>query len=370
LAFLSKSELVDLMENPGDRCVSIYMPTQKAGAETQQNAIRLKNLLKEAEEKLSEAGMRSVEAREMLKPAEDLLQREEFWQHQEDGLALFIAPGSFKTYRLSREFEELVMVAENFYVKPLLPLLTTEGRFFVLTLSQGGVKLLEGDRSTLTEVNVDELPDNLADALRFDDPEKQLQWHTGTATPAGQGDRPAMFHGHGVGDEDEKERIQRYFQKIASALQDTIAAETRPLVLVGLDFLLPIYRQVNRYPHLVEEGITINPEVLNQEELHSRAWEVVEPFFTQKREEALDRFRISAGRGSEQASTNLEEIVQAAYGKRVETLFVPLGGRQWGRYDLADNKVELHNEPQAGDEDLLDFAIQAHNPEWRRSLPA
>jgi len=50
-----------------DRCVSLYMPTHRAGRETEQDPIRYKNLLREAEERLMANGLRSPEVQEMLK---------------------------------------------------------------------------------------------------------------------------------------------------------------------------------------------------------------------------------------------------------------------------------------------------------------
>jgi hypothetical protein len=45
-----REDLMELISEQKGICVSIYMPTHRAGSETQQDPIRLKNLLKEAEE--------------------------------------------------------------------------------------------------------------------------------------------------------------------------------------------------------------------------------------------------------------------------------------------------------------------------------
>jgi hypothetical protein len=356
VTLISRDDLQHLIQKKGDPSVSIFMPTHRGGADVQQDPIRLKNLLKQAEADLTGLGLRASEARRLLEPAQDLLSQEAFWQHQADGLALFVDGEGVKTYRLPRKFPELVVVGDRFYSRPLIPILTPDGEYYVLTLSQGGVRLFEGTRHTFDDLDVDSLPKDLSDALKYDDPEKQLQWHTGTASPGGQGDRPAMFHGHGVGTDDEKDRIRRYFQKVDAGLKDAIAGEHAPLVLAGLEHLQPIYREANSYPYLVEEGITTNPEDLAGDPLHRQAWKVVEPIFKRRFDQALDRYQMLAGRGDAAASTGLEEIVQAAYGKRVETLFIPMGVRRWGSYDEAHNRIELHDEPQPGDEDLLDFA--------------
>jgi len=46
---VSRNELKDLMERHQGPCVSIFLPTHRAGKEIQQGPIRLKNLLREAE---------------------------------------------------------------------------------------------------------------------------------------------------------------------------------------------------------------------------------------------------------------------------------------------------------------------------------
>jgi hypothetical protein len=49
-------------------CVSIYMPTHRTGVETQQDPIRLKNLLGKAEKELSDRGMGRRDVQKMLEP--------------------------------------------------------------------------------------------------------------------------------------------------------------------------------------------------------------------------------------------------------------------------------------------------------------
>jgi hypothetical protein len=51
---------------------------------------------------------------------------------------------------------------------------------------------------------LEDVPTSIAEALKYDDPEKNLQFHTGT-TGGGGGERSAMFHGQGAGN-DEQER--------------------------------------------------------------------------------------------------------------------------------------------------------------------
>ena len=53
----------------------------------------------------------------------------------------------------------------------------------------------------------------------------------------------------------------------------------------------------------------------------------------------------------------VEQIISAAREGRVDTLFVSRESHVWGALDDASGDVELHDNCQAGDDDLLDFAV-------------
>ena len=201
-------------------------------------------------------------------------------------------------------------------------------------------------------VGLHNVPRSLSDALKYDDREKQLQFHTRTPTAAVE--RAAMFHGQGVGTDDAKDNILRFFHQVDDGLHKLVRKEQTPLILAGVEYLFPIYREANSYPYLIDQGITGNPEGLKAEELHEQALKIVEPYFLKTQEEAMAQYKQLAG--SERASNSLNAIVQRAYDGRIEILIVAVGIRQWGFFDLKTRMVHLHPEAEPGDEDLLDFA--------------
>ena len=172
---LSKDELRLLIDKGKAPCLSIYMPTHKAGAEVQQNSIRLKNLLKEAEDRLVAGGRRAADVEKLLEPVQTLVKNNPFWRQQSTGLALFLCPGFFRYYRLPVGFLPSVVLAERFNIKPLLPLFNTEGRFYVLALSQKDVRLLECTRYSVKETRPEGVPRNIDEVLKYDVFEKQLR---------------------------------------------------------------------------------------------------------------------------------------------------------------------------------------------------
>jgi hypothetical protein len=352
MRIFTRDELRILTASSQAPCVSIYMPTHRVSTENQQDRTRLKNLIRQAADSLQVYGLRATAAEALLEPASKLLGAIPFWKDKRDGLALFISPGVFRQYQLPTTFESLVVVAHRFHFKPLLTFLGGN-EFFVLALSQNAVRLFEGSRFGLSAVEDPEgMPKSLTDALKYEDLEKQMQFRTGTGGTGGKGARPAMFHGQET--EDTKDRIQRYFRKIDQGLHDLLMEAQAPLVLAGVEYLLPIYKEINTYQHLLNGGITGNPEGVGPEELHRQAWTLVEPYFKREQEQAAGRYRQLAGTG--RTSHDPKEIVPGAYHGRVELLFVAVGRQQWGDYDPGVNRVDLVVSPQPGSFDLLDLA--------------
>jgi len=346
MRILSREELRTLIESPQQPMVSIYMPAHRTG-DSEQDPIRLKNLLRDAENQLISNGIHMQDASKLLKPAQQLLSDSYFWQHQGDGLAIFLSPEIFQYYRVPHSFQELVVVAERFHIKPLLPLFSEDGAFYVLAVSQNRVRLLQCTRYYVREVTPEAVPESLAEALKYDQPEKQQQFHT---TGAG----PAMFHGQGVGKDDDKVNILRYFQQVDRGLHELLREERVPLVIAAVDYLHPIYREANTYAHLLEEAIEGNPDELSTEELQERAWAIVQPYFERGRTDALEQYGEAVSKGL--ATNDVKQAVLAAYDGRISTLFVALGIQQWGSFDLGSRKIRLYEESRPGVEDLLDFA--------------
>ena len=346
-------ELTQFLTSYPGWCVSLFMPTHRTGRETEQDPIRFKNLLREVEESLLAKGLRVPDIQEMLKPAQRLLQEPGFWQHQSQGLAVFFTTAEFHAYRLPLPFDELVMISSRFHLKPLLPFFTSDGHFYILALSQNQVRLLEGTHRTVDEVDMESKLPGLAEALQYERFDKQIQSHSVTSSGRA-GDRGAVFHGPDLSDED-KNRILRWFHKIDDELPNVLIGGQSPMVLAGVKYYFPIYKEANSYPHLLEEGIPGNPDDLSPEELHAQAWPLVQPFFMKAQQDAFAQYAQLAGTGK--ATADVQEAVLAAHHGRVDVLIVPIGAQVWGRFDPITNTVHVHQNLEAGDGDLLDLAV-------------
>lgn len=345
---LTLDQIKELAQQSASPSISIFLPTHRAGRETQQDPIRLKNLLRDAEKQLLDGGMRPREANSLLQSAQALLDDVNFWNHQHDGLAVFMAADDFHYYPLPFSVEELLVIAQSYYVKPVLPLFTNNGHYYILAISQNEVRLFDGTRYGVSQIALpDGIPANMEEALRLDDPQKTLQMH-----PGGGG---GMFHGQGPGDEQQKVWIEQYLNLVDASLKEIFREQNAPLVLAGVDYLLPMYRKVSGYQNVMEEGITGNPEHLRPEELQEQAWRIVETYFQQETKKTVEQYQQLAG--TDKATDNVEEIVAAAFNGRVDKLIVSVEHQIWGAFNPKDGKVTRSSNGQSKKHNLalLDF---------------
>lgn len=356
---INKGELNRLMAAPEGLCVSIYIPTYRKGPEVDQNPIRFKNAVKQAETTAKKASANNPsEISRILDPARKLLAEKDFWMNQDRSLAVFLAENIYSYYRLGVDIRDpLIVVNDRFHLKPLLAQFTSDAYFYLLAVTLKGAQLYECTRYDIKKLPVKDMPAGLADALKYDVDHEQVQWHTGSgARPDGGKKRAAIYHGQNAA-EVKNEQILQYFQAIDKSIRPYLK-ENRLVLFTGFDHHFPLYKQANTYPHLIADtAVTKNPADLKEDQLHDAAWEAIAPHFRRDYEAAVENYHNYKGTG--RVGTDLKQIIHSAMTGRVEYLIVGVGIHQWGKYDTSSDEIILHEEKRPLDQDLIDLAAFA-----------
>lgn len=344
----SKSDLMQLVDRYEPPCVSLFMPTHSRGSARRQDDIRLKNLVREAEHELKRRDVSpGVVVRQLLHNVEQIPQDLQFWRHRSQGMAVYCSPELFRRFILPLPPREIVLVSDHFHISPLVPLLHSNGRFFVLALTKDSADLYEATRYSLVERD---LPKGAP--LSLDDARPPLQYHSHHTSAAGNGkSEETIFHGHGGADDREKADVANFFKRqVEPAVSDILRDQHAPLVLACVDYLATLYRAANSYPHLVSNYVSGSPSEVSENLLREKAWEVAAPVLRNVELQARDKFEHLAGTDRTQATTQL--VVESACRGRVDTLFVPMqltGGPQ--AVKPMSNEAELVEE--AAEQTLL-----------------
>lgn len=335
-------------------CISIYMPLHPTGPQTRENVIRCRNLLDDAEEQLRDHGLRTPDAKALLAPARDYLNEGPLFQEQSQGLAMFLAPGIFYHFRVPLRLDEMVIVDHHFHLKPLMPLLEGDGRFYVLAASLKRVRLFEGTNYTIHQVHPESLPEDLINTLQ---PLPEPVTGNESPTPlSGAGPGEAIFRGQGaMGDSQRMDgEVRNYFERINRGLRQFFRVEREPLVFAGSEKHFAVFKSTCTYRHIVDQPIIGAADSFDARQLHDRAWPLVEPIFRRERDERLERFCNLIGTGT--ASNRAELVLMAARQGAVDAIFLARGAQVWGKIDESADEIYVHDERQPGDTDLLEHA--------------
>lgn len=345
---ITRDDILGLAKQKNDVSISIYLPTHRKGEEVQQDPIRLKNLLAEARKQLKDKNVADKRIEKLLEEPRKSLDQPSFWRHNDKGLALFISEEDFEFYRIPHSFGERVMISDHFLITPLIPMISLEGSFCVLALSQKNIRLLKARRDSVEEIELQDAPESLEEFLKYDVNEAHLQHHSG------QGDGLAIFHGQGGSKDTNTEEIISYLKAVENEVTSVMRKRNDPLILAGVNEAVAEYRKVNHYSRLIEQTVSENPDPKSNEEIRDEGWKIIQSYFLQDMYNDIKRFGDLSG--SEKQSDNLTNIVEAAYYGKVESLFVPVGEHSWGWFDEERDVVHHSTTPKDGEHDLINMA--------------
>jgi hypothetical protein len=325
----TRAEVERLLDERDPACVSIYLPTSEIPQEIEGDRIALRNLAGAAADQLTAAGTARDAIAEIADALASLEEDDDFWSVQARSLAVFASPSGLRTFRLPNRLTEHVEVGDRFYVKPLLRAITFPQTAFVLALASGSVRLVEvtADRAPFVVV-VPGMPTDAASA----------------AGKASIGTRSPMM-ARLQGAEGQKVRLRQYARKVDQALRGVLTGLELPLILAATEPLESIYRSLNSYPHLVEDGISGNPEATSEADLAAAARALLDDVYARelaKVGEAFDqRF------GQDRASSDLATVARAATYGAVGTLLVDIDEKVPGHVDEETGEMVLSSDDAA-----------------------
>jgi hypothetical protein len=348
---LNQDNAAELWEPREPPCLSLYQPTHRHRPDSQQDPIRFRNLVKALEKSLLEEHPKS-EIRPLLAPFLALADDRDLWNRTSDGLAVLGAKGIFRVYGLPRPVAELAVVADSFHTKPLMRMLQSADRYQVLAVNRQAIRLFEGDRDALDEIEPAQgIPRTITEALG----EELSEPHQTVASYGGAGGSgSAVHHGHGGKESEVDVDAERFFRAVdRGVLERHSRPSGLPLILAALPEHHQMFHEVSHNPFLLEASIDVHPDALSStEELRRRAWSLVEPRYLGRLAALVEQFGNARSRGL--GEEQLAHVAKAVVGGRVATLLIEARREVPGRIDAATGDVVYDDLADPEVDDVLD----------------
>ncbi|MCA9189084.1 MAG: hypothetical protein R3E01_14670 [Pirellulaceae bacterium] len=347
----TRGNLEELIRWEQPPCVTLQMPTHPAGRDGEQDVIRLKNLVREAEQKLERRGVRPAEARDLLAFVSDLPADKPYWGDRQLGLAIFVARKLRRLYRVPITLPESVTVGKRFSVRSLLPLLEDECSYHVLTLSENHVSLYEGDSACVKRIALAGLPENLQAFLNIDGVDRGAQVHS-AAGGGTNGKQAAVFHGQGGESETAMSELKSYCRAVDQSVSNYLSGRGSPLLLAAVTRLATVYRSCNTYPSLLAVELSGNYDRVSPYQLFEAAWQSLQATRLEPSKKMLGRYLEKVG--TAHVLDDPEGIVTAAADGRIEGLLYDPRAEVYGYID--DQLHETRITGRSEDDDLVNLA--------------
>lgn len=330
----TRSILEDLLRAKGP-WVSLYCPLSGGGPHARGDRLRYRNLVRDARRRLEARETPPADARGI----EDVLRAigadHGVFSAGAPGLVVLASPGGARSWHLPDAVAPAVAVDERPYLEPLIPFVSPPVHFYTVALSLHGTRLWSCDRYEARPLPLpSDAPTRLEDVAGWEIEEQHLQLHDirpgKTGPPGNAGNRP-IFHGQGGGNDDREVDVEKFIRAVAAAVDEAIPHPDAPVVLACDPAVEPFFRRCTRLSDVVEPALRGNHEHSDDTAVHAAAWSVVASRF--EAIERATRARFADLRGTGRTAERIEEVVPAACGGRVDTLFVREGARVRGIFD-------------------------------------
>jgi len=328
-------------------CISLYQPTDRHIPQTDKDLIRFKNLVEKVEQSLRKK-YEKKEVEQRMMPFYELREDLDFWRHVGDGLAIFASPDKCIIYRLQRPVEEFAVVADSFHIKPLIRIFQSADRYHLLGLNREEFTLFEGTRYHIEKVDLHpDVRNTIEEAVGSEYEEKKV-------TPTGSGPRDqTMMHGFGSKKDVIHKVTEKFFRIVDQEVFTHVSQPMQlPVYLVALDEYHHLFHKVSKNPFVREQGIKIDYQALDLNDLKDAAWEVLEPIYLEKTQKLVDQFEVAHSR--DEGSDDIAQVARAATEGRIHQVLLESDKIYPGKVDMETGELKEANIENPEIDDVLD----------------
>lgn len=292
-----KEKLKKLATERSNPCITISINTHRTHPDNLQDEIKLKNLVKEAKDRvLAEFTERDLP--EIIQKLDSVEGKVDI-KHLQDSLHIFISKDTEEIIMTMWPTEEnAVYVNDHFAIKPIIYACNRNADYLILKLSQDATHLYQANNDRIVE---------------------EIKNHV---FPFGE---KAHFETETIQRSDSEfmdSMVREHFRDIDKALVDYITTNdmNMKVVVVALQDNFSKLQQVATRPEIYMGQITLSHLDKEPHQLAEQVWKVVAEKQSKERKDDLSKMKdaISAG----QVVTDLQEIYRASLDGRADMLIV------------------------------------------------
>ena len=332
-----KSVLIDLKSRQADPAISILMSTHRTFPDNKQDPITLKNLVKEAEQRLLE----TMDKREVWPIMEFINGQVDAHDHNQnlDGLALFAGADRADIILLPFSVNERAIIDSSFATRDIVRGLFDSVSYFIVVVSREYARLIHA----YNDRPVHEFDRN-TQVQGYPFPIKNTSLYSTSGHERSQA-------------QSEDNLLKEFLNVVDKSLQEIQGkrgSERLPVIVIGDARNVALFKELSDRPDDIVGEVTNSPDLeADALALVKDAQEAVTTLRASAEATAMDQLGQARGAGS--LRTDLSAIYRAATEGNAERLYVRRGYVQAGLIDSDARTVTAHDD--AGAEGVTDDVV-------------
>jgi len=289
--------LKELKDIRSENCITIITTTHRTKPDYLNDALRLKNLIKEAEDRLM-ADTTKRNAKSLVEKLNKLAAKVDHSQNLES-LMLFVNDETAEYTRLPIKVEDRVVIDETFATRDLIRAMHLESHYYVLVLSQ--------EKTRLLEIMNDKVVQEFGNPFPYENTQFFSKNRAANAIAAKQ-----------------TSLIAEYFNQADKKMNALRKANPLPVLICGLE------ENYNEYIKIADKKHSIFDVFLDKSKIndpaHSiaeEAWGIVKDYVMKINNERKEELKRAVGENKFLSDTN--EIWKAIAEGKIQTLFIEQG---------------------------------------------
>ncbi len=311
---MSKEIFNKIIEFDTYPCVSIIMKTHRTAPDYHKDPLRLKNLVKEAIDRLSDDFSKKDMAA-IVNNIEDLVASIDFSKNM-DGLALYANDTFKEKILLPFAVKDRVVVDNTFATRDLIRWINRDTNYYVLLLNQNNVRLYDGHREQLNEI------------IGHGFPLENDHYITDSLV--------ASFSN------ESERKIKDYFNTIDKLFLEVHKNKPGYLLLTGAKKNLAYYKDVCDKKDVIIGFLEGNYERVSLHELGKAAWPIVKNELAVKRHVILDDLKKAVSQNK--YASGVQEVWRVANEGRCSVLVVEEDYRESASIKPKDNTLRIESD--------------------------
>jgi len=290
-----RQQLEALATEKSTPCVTISLNTHRTHPDSTRDEIQLKNLLKEAEERLiNEFGKRTIAP--LLEKIEKISTEIDV-NYNLDSLHIFLSNETQEIVKSSWETNNGgVHISDSFAVRPLIKNYNRSENYLIMLLSKSGVQLFEA-------INEDIIHEVINDDFPFSE-NRHYNTHSDKRSDAKHLD----------------DLVREFLNKVDKALVKVYNQTELKCVVIATEDNYSRLQQVADKPSIYLGAAAIDYNKVATHQISKQAWELVKEQQKQRRTAAINEMQEAVAQGK--VLTDLQEIYQAAIDGRGDLLII------------------------------------------------